>query len=110
MEKSRDSFKIYFCLFLSWENQTVFMQFITYQVYFSSFLSQVDDMSKNELKSKCQSRGGELEILIQGSLISQLTGQWVGFRDPKSKTFGTQKIGSSCFHNVGFPGPKKWKL
>ena len=53
----------------------MFMQFITYQVYFSSFLSQMDDMSKNELKSKCQSRGGELEILIQGSLISQLTGR-----------------------------------
>ena len=65
VEKSRDSFKIYFCLFLSWENQTVFMQFITYQIYVSSFLSMMDDMSKNEfeLKSKCQSRG-ELEIQI----------------------------------------------
>ena len=54
----------------------MFMQFITYQVYFSSFLSKMDDMSKNEMKSECQSRGvGELEILILGSLISQLTGR-----------------------------------
>ena len=47
-------------LFLSFpllcENQTVFMQFITYQIYVSSFLSMMDDMSKNELKSECQSR------------------------------------------------------
>ena len=47
-------------LFLSFpllcENQTVFVQFITYQIYVSSFLSMMDDMSKNELKSECQSR------------------------------------------------------
>ena len=71
----------------------------------------MDDMSKIWIKNPNVSRGGvSLKFRFRAvSYLSWLGSGWVSGTQ-NLKLLVPKKIGSSCFHNVGFPGPKKWKL
>ena len=73
----------------------------------------MDDMSKIWIKNEIQMSVEEGWAWNSDLGQSHISVDWAvgGFSGTQNlKLLVPKKIGSSCFHNVGFPGPKKWKL
>ena len=73
----------------------------------------MDDMSKIWIKNEIQMSVEEGWAWNSDLGQSHISVDWAvgGFSGTQNlKLLVPKKIGSSCFHNVGFPGPKMWKL